>query len=129
MVSALRGEPVSVRQIERLLVGYRQADASVRERIVSQPRLYLRADAASQPAPRVPPRDPAAPLLQELHDIAGLARRAERRVRDGVLHELDARRRVLVSRSREAAQSTFEALMASLTQEAPCSTSTPAPRS
>ena len=127
LVAALAGRPVSVRQVERLYLGWKRADAQTRQRIVEQPWLYLDAEAATRSEPAVPDGDPAAPLLGELDGITGMARRARRRIHEGVLHELDDRRRALVDRSSRQARSSFESLTELL--EASCSTSTPAPRS
>ncbi len=128
LVAGLGGDPVSVREVERLYLGWKRADAQTRERIVAQPRLYLQAEAAVSPEPAVPEGDPAGPLLGDLDGVAGCARRARRRVREGVLHELDDRRRALVTRTAQEARLSWESL-AELLELPPCSTSTPAPRS
>lgn len=120
--------PVTVREVERLYLGWKRADEATRERIVHRPRLYLQAEAALEPEPAVPDEDPAAPLLGDLEGIAGLSRRARRRLREGVLHELDTRRRVLITRSSHESRLAFEGLTALLEEEL-CSTSTPAPPS
>lgn len=130
MVTSLGGKPpVSVREVERLYLGYkRAADETTRERIVEQPRLYLQAEAAVEPEPAVPDDDPAALLLGDLDGIAGLSRRARRRLREGVLHELDTRRRALVTRSSHESRLAFEGLT-DLLEEELCSISTSAPPS
>lgn len=117
--------PVTVREVERLYLGWKRADEATRERIVHQPRLYLQAEAALEPEPAVPDGDPAALLLGDLEGIAGLSRRARRRLREGVLHELDARRRDLITRSSQESRLAFEGLTELLTEEL-CSISTPA---
>lgn len=118
--------PISVRALERIYRGWRSASAQGRERIVAQPELFLKADAAARARP-IPDEDPVAPLLGELEGIAGLARRARRRVREGLLDELDAPRRALVGRTFYEAQHTFQTLTDLLRN--PCSTQTPAPPS
>lgn len=128
LVAGLGRDPVSVREVERLYLGWKRADPQTRERIVTQPRLYLQAEAAVAPEPAVPEGDPAGPLLGDLDGVAGCARRARRRVREGVLHELDDRRRTLVTRTAQEARLSWESL-AELLELSPCSTSTPAPRS
>lgn len=120
LVAGLDGVPISVRQMERLVQGYTRGSAA-REQIVSMPWLYLKAEAAAQRQPAAPENDPVTPLLKDLDGIVGLARRAGRHVRDGVLHELDERRRTLVSRSWRQAQAAIETLVTMLTEDVPCS--------
>ena len=130
LVAALGGERVSVRDLARLYVLWKAADAERRLNIVTHPRLALKADAAVQPEPPVPDADPAAPLLGDLDGIAGIARRARRRLDEGVLHQLDARRRGLVNRSGTGAKLAVQTLLELLfEEEPPCSTATPAPPS
>ena len=127
LVAGLGGEPVTDREIERLYRAWKSADSEGRERIVAQPRLALKAAAAMQPEPAVPPGDPAGPLLADLDGIAGLARRARRRLDEGLLDDLDARRRGLVARQGTVARLLVHAVSERLDQEeVPCSTATPA---
>jgi len=110
LVKGLGSKPISVRQAERLYVGWRSGDAEQQQRIVEHPHLYLDADAASQPEPAVPPGDPAEPMVNDLESIAAICRRARRRVREGDLAPiLDASRRA-VSRSFEEARLAFDSL-------------------
>jgi len=112
------GESLSVRELERLYLGWRRAsDEEVRERIVANPRLFLEAQAASQLLPKVPLGDPAGPLLNELEGIVGLARRARRRVVEGLIAELDEERRALVLKSMQGVGAAVES-MGRLLQEA-----------
>lgn len=117
LVEQLR-EPISSRALERLYLAWRKADDVVRERIVENPHLFLKADASQQ----VAEADPVSPLLGDLEGIAGIARRARRRIREGLLHELDDTRLALVARALNEARSTFESLRGLLE----CSTATPA---
>ena len=90
----------------------------------------MKADAAIQPEPTLPASDPAAPLLSDLDGIAGIARRARRRLDEGLLGELDARRLGLVTRSGTVASLAVQTLVELLHEEEPtCSTETPAPPS
>lgn len=127
LVDALAGDRVSVRDLGRLYALWKAADPERRVQIVTRPRLALKAAAAIQPEPAVPDGDPAAPLLADLDGIAGLARRARRRLDGGVLHELDARRRGLVTRSGTVATLAVQTLVELLQEEeSACSTATPA---
>ena len=127
LVANLGRRSVTSRQVERLYMGYRRAEDEGRERIVAQPWLFLAADAAAQPEPVVPAGDPAAPLIDDLEAICGISRRARRRIREGLLAELDATRRHKVTRqaveSRLVSQTLFDILL--LQEERECSTGTP----
>lgn len=126
LVAGLAGKRLSDRQVGRLYLLWRVADEAQRLAIVTHPHLALRADAAVQPEPDVPEGDPASPLLGDLDGIAGLARRARRRLEQGLLRELDTRRRGLVSRSGTAAVLAVQTLAELLGEEEPtCSTATP----
>jgi len=87
LVASLAPQTVTARQVERLYEGWRRADPEGRERVVSHPWLFLRADEALQAEPPVPPGDPVESLLRDLEAVAGLSRRSRRRLRDGVLSE------------------------------------------
>lgn len=126
LVGALGSDGLSVRQVERLYVGWKAGDAEVRERIVTRPRLYLDAERAAGGRPERAD-DPAAPLLADLDALAGIARRARRRVDEELLGELDGARRRRLGRARSVARTVCEDLFTGL--EEACSTSTPAPRS
>ena len=126
LVAALEGTPVSVRQVERLYVAWRRGEAEVRRRVIEQPLLFLRAQDAAK-RPRVPPRDPARPLIDDLDGIAKLVKRAHRRLREGLLDELDLTRRALIARAAVDARTAFDTLTKQVDER--CSTSTPAPPS
>ena len=130
LVAALGSERVTDRQVGRLYTLWKTADVERRLKIVTRPRTALKADAAVQPEPAVPDGDPAAPLLGDLDGIAGIARRARRRLDEGVLRELDERRRGLVARSGTVAKLAVQTLVELLDEEeSACSTATPAPPS
>jgi len=130
LVAALGRDRVTDRQVGRLYTLWKTADAAQRLNIITRPHQALKADAALQPEPAVPDADPAAPLLGDLAGIAGMARRAHRRLDEGVLQELDERRRGLVTRSGTVAKLAVHTLLDLLEQEeSACSTATPAPPS
>jgi len=117
LVEKLGEEPVSTRQVERLYVGWRRGDDETRARIVEQPRLFLRAsetveeDAASAATP-------GTPLLNDLEALAGVAHRARRRIRDGVLEEVDETTRRAIHRAFGTARQAFATLSDLLEPEA-----------
>jgi len=128
MVSAL-DRPITDRELKRLYLGWRRATGKKRARIVEQPILFLKADEAARAEPKLARGDPAEPLAKALVSIANLSRQAERRVRYGLLQELDERRLAVVRQAAASCQTAFNSLINSLSNEAPCSTTTPAPPS
>jgi ParB family transcriptional regulator, chromosome partitioning protein len=80
LVRGLEGERMSVRQMHRLYVAWKESDEEVRERLCAQPRLFLRSLDAE---PRVEPEDDeAAATLNDLSMLAGVCLRLCRRVRE-----------------------------------------------
>ena len=109
IVDGLKDEHLSSRKVERLYQGYKSADLTGRQRIAEHPKLFVQAtDALSRP--NLDDGDPAKPLINDLDAISGCARRARRRLQEGLLHELDESRRQLVSKSRQEAELAFERL-------------------
>lgn len=129
LVAGLGDRAISVRDMERLYLGWKRADAEGCERIVSQPWLFLGAEAASRAEPVVPSGDPAKPLLDDLEMIAGVSRRGRRRIREGLVGELDEQRRCLVETTLGEARLACACLFELLSEELTCSTTTSGPRS
>jgi ParB-like chromosome segregation protein Spo0J len=97
------GEPVTVRQVARIVAAWRVADAEGRARIVAQPMLLLKAEEAVSP---VEP-DAEERLARDLEGVAGLCRRARRAVQEGVFARAN---RSLARRSWEQASEAFRSL-------------------
>ncbi|MBT7096238.1 ParB N-terminal domain-containing protein [Candidatus Poribacteria bacterium] len=116
LVSGLGSERLSVREVERLYAGWKCASPTTRESIVEKPILFLRAEASTQPDDALPNGDPAAPLFNDLHGITGLARRAQRRVDEGLLRELDTGRRGKITNAATQARLATEAMIESLSE-------------
>jgi len=108
LVEALGGARISVRQVAALYDGWRRADATGRQRIVDEPRLYLRAIEASETEP-APAADASAALAKDLSALAAVAWRARQRALAGGLG--GSTRRALVGAWR-AADGAFVALRA-----------------
>lgn len=102
LVAALP-EPVSVRQMARLYAAWKAADATGRARIVAQPMLLLKAEAATSSASP----DAEERLARDLESVAGLCRRARRAVGGGVFARAN---RGLVERAWEQASGAFRSL-------------------
>ncbi len=87
LVESLGNERLSVRAVEKIYVGWRQADKSGRERIVAAPLLYLRAIEETGALD-----DASTALVKDLELAAAVCRRVERRVRiDGSVEKRYAR--------------------------------------
>jgi ParB/RepB/Spo0J family partition protein len=80
-VLAKRTSAVSARQLGRLVLAWRSADAAERQRIVQQPLLYLRAEEALATA-AAEEASPERELRNDLEAAAAIARRASRRLDD-----------------------------------------------
>jgi ParB/RepB/Spo0J family partition protein len=75
---------VTARQLGRLCMAWRSANAAERRRIVQQPLLYLRAEEAVA-APVADPPSPERLLRNDLDALGAIARRASRRLDDDTL--------------------------------------------
>ncbi len=84
LVERLGNARISVRQVAALYDGWRRADATGRQRIVDEPRLYLRALDASEAAP-APLADVSGALRKDLSALAAVAWRARKRALAGGL--------------------------------------------
>lgn len=81
LVENLGGQRVSVRQMTRLYVAWKEADEEVRERLCTQPKLFLKTlEAEAKPGPE---DDEAAAILEDLSVLAAVCLRLCRRVREG----------------------------------------------
>jgi ParB family transcriptional regulator, chromosome partitioning protein len=107
LVAALGKEPVSVRQLARLCATWRAGDAELRERLVSHPWLFLKADEAVT-AERE--SDVGLKLAADLEAVAGLCGKVRRRVREGVFARANTASRATAKRSWKETRLVFEAL-------------------
>jgi ParB family chromosome partitioning protein len=82
LVAALSGVPVSARELGRLYVAWRTANAEERERIIDQPILYLKAEAAMTAAQGPPSAEEK--LRNDLEAVGRVAHRATRRLLDEI---------------------------------------------
>jgi ParB-like chromosome segregation protein Spo0J len=104
-----REPAVTEREVGRLYLHWRRGDAPLRVRIESHPRLFLRVDAATNPAAKSDTEQ----LVGDLHAISGLCMRARRRLVDGAV-DLAHRR---VRRAFREAQRNFTTLTELMTEE------------
>lgn len=81
LVRNLKGQRVSVRQMTRLWVAWKAADDEIRERLCTQPKLFLKTlEAEAKPGPE---DDEAAAMLEDLSVLAAVCLRLCRRAREG----------------------------------------------
>lgn len=106
LVANLGGDAVSVRQVERLYVAWRNADEEEREKIISHPWLFLKAEEAAVQTPG----DEVTQLVSDLEAISGLTRKVRSRLRKGVLAQALKSGADAVEQSWKETHIAFEAL-------------------
>jgi len=108
MLAQLGDTRVSDRELAALYAGWKRADRAGKQRIVDDPRLFLKAWAATQGA-RADEDDAVGSLFKDLTTLAAIAWRASRRARDDGGPPTAA-----VTRAHRAASEAFAALGAAL---------------
>jgi hypothetical protein len=96
LIDGLGPARVTTREVERLYVGWRRADAEGRARIVAFPRVFLKVDGELTAVPDVP-IDEAAALVDDLEGVSGMCRRTRKRLRTGVLDRATAQERKTIA--------------------------------
>ena len=114
LVAALGKEPVTVRELGRLYATWRAGDDELRERLVTHPRLFLKADEAIHPEHE---EDDGLRLAAALEAMAGLCGKVRRRVREGAFSRANTASRATVRRSWKEAQLVFESLTETMDKE------------
>lgn len=109
LVTAIAAARLSSRQIGELYAGWASGSEATRERLLSDPVLYLRAqEEARRPGPAE--KTASQILLDDFGALGGVARRAHRRVQGGLLQRLVAGEREEVDRCFTQARSDAETL-------------------
>lgn len=88
----LAAQRLSSREVEKVCAGWMAGSAATRALLLSDPRVFLRAQAEAERA-QAAERSPAELLLDELGALGGMARRTHRRLAQGWLRRLDAAQR------------------------------------
>jgi len=114
LIAGLKGEKLSVSELERLYRAWLEADDELRGRIVDQPLLYLKVEAVEEK--RIEPT-PLQDLATMLESISGSCRRVRKRVREGVFAGANTADRVTVGRSWRETRLAFEGLIEALSTE------------
>jgi ParB/RepB/Spo0J family partition protein len=120
MARAMRGESIrlaraiaaaqlSTRQVGELYVGWKSGSERTRELLLSDPLLYLRAQAETR-RPDAPAKSPGALLLDDMALLGTVARRAYRRLCSGSLHAVLPSDREEIGRALEQATADLRTL-------------------
>jgi ParB family transcriptional regulator, chromosome partitioning protein len=113
LVAAIAGHGLSTRQIGQLYAAWREGLPAVRERVLAAPLLLLKARHALGPVPD----DEARRLMDDFDMLAAVARRARRRLRQGVFRRLLPPERQEVHRLGAAAHDELTRLAERLREE------------
>ena len=114
LVTGLAGAPVTVRELERLYTTWRAGDDILRERLVTHPRLFLKAEEALAPD-AVP--DEGLRLAGDFESVAGCCARVRRRLRDGAFARANTASQRTALRSWREARLAFEGLAETMNME------------
>jgi ParB/RepB/Spo0J family partition protein len=116
LLEAIRPLRLSSRQVGMLYAGWLQGSGQIRERLLADPMLFLRARAESgRPAPEE--KSPLQQLFDDLETLGAVARRAERRLRGGWLSQLLPTKREEAGRCLAQARADVETLYRRWRQE------------
>src|SRR5271157_4061558 len=110
MAEALATHRFSSREAGQLYAAWRDATPAIRQRILQQPQLFLKAQRQREPDP---PADGVAPLLRDLEIVVAITRRANRRLA-GATVELDRLQRAEVQGKIDRARQELHRLAAKL---------------
>ena len=113
LVAAIAGQGLTNRQIGQLYAAWREGLPATRERVLTAPLLFLKAREAVGPAPE----DEGRLLMDDFDMLAAVARRARRRLRQGVFRGLLPPERQEVHRLGAAAREKMTRLADRLREE------------
>lgn len=112
LVAALRRR-LSSRELGRLYTAWVSGDEITRERLLADPELFLRIEEeAAREAPT-----PSEALIEDLKILGAVARRAERRLREGAARGLRASRRRVAARLTSQVRADVDVLLDALKKE------------
>jgi ParB family chromosome partitioning protein len=97
LVEAVRPLRLSSRQVGELYMGWLKGSADVRERVLTDPMLFLRAQKECE-RPEPAEKSPFRHLVDDFSALAGIARRAKRRLKEGHLSKFTSEERDELSR-------------------------------
>ena len=114
LVAGLGRTVVSVRQLGRLFATWRAGDESLRERLVSHPLLFLKADEAVSTEVEA---DEGLKLAGDLEALSGLCGKVRRRLRDGVFARANIGSQATARRSWKETRLAFDGLVEAMEKE------------
>jgi len=114
LVAGLVKTTVSVRQLGRLYATWRAGDEAIRERLVSHPLLFLKADEAIDIDIEA---DDGLKLAGDLEALCGLCGKVRRRLREGVFSRANTASRATARRSWKETRLAFEGLVELMERE------------
>ena len=114
LVANLGKTSVSVRQLGRLYATWRAGDQALRERLVSHPLLFLKADEAVAEEVEA---DEGLKLAGLLEALSGMCGKARRKLREGAFSRANAASRDTARRSWQEVRLTFQGLAELMDQE------------
>lgn len=114
LVAALGSTAITTRQLVRLYATWRAGDEALRERLVSHPLLFLKADEAVTAETEA---DEGLKLASDLESLAGLCGKVRRRVRDGVFARANTASRATAARSWTEVRLAFDGLIELMNKE------------
>lgn len=107
LIAALGTTAITARQLGRLYATWRAGDDALRERLVSHPLLFLKADDAVTAEIEA---DEGLKLAGDLESLTGLCGKVRRRVRDGVFARANLASRATAARSWREVRLAFDGL-------------------
>ena len=113
LVAAIAGKGLTNREVGQLYAAWREGRPAIRERVLTAPLLFLKA----RQAVGAVPDDEGRALMDDLDMLAAVARRARRRLRQGVFRRLLPPERQEVHRLGAAAQEELARLAERLGEE------------
>ena len=116
LVQAIGSTRLSSRDLGILYTAYQTGHWVTRQRLLAAPLLFLKTHKETQAAPALPP-GPGDSLLSDLESLSATARRADRRLRTGVLRPLPEKDRQDLARLLDQGQREFARLAEHFHQE------------
>ncbi len=113
LVAAIAGQGLTNREIGQLYAAWRDGLPAIRDRVLTAPLLFLKA----RQAVGAVPDDEGRAMMDDLDMLAAVARRARRRLRQGVFRRLLPPERQEVNRLGVAAREEMDRLAARLREE------------
>lgn len=107
----------STRQVAQICAAFTVGDEKARALLLGDPGLFLRAQEQARRPPPAAEQSPAAQLLGDFGALGGVARRAHRRLRDGLAQRLTAPERQEVTQCLRQAKADITALWARCDKE------------